>query len=185
MNNNEVTANMAIMKTAYPAFYKDMADEEIDNVISLWTMMFESDNAKIVTEAVKSLVCTLKFPPTIADVKGKIALLTQSKSSSELEAWGLVLKAIGNANYQAKEMFERLPEICQKLVGSPNHLREWAMMDSEIVNSVIQSNFMRSYKSRVAQEKEYNMLPDSAKQTMKNLSEGTNRMYLMAGDEDA
>ena len=107
-----------------------------------------------------------KFPPTIADVKEKIRLITQPESMSEMEAWGKVLSAIKSANYSAIDNFNNLPAIIQKIIGSPNQLREWAMMESDITNSVVQSNFMRSYKARVAQEKEYAALPNSAKEMM-------------------
>jgi len=44
-------------------------------------------------------------------------------------------------------------------------------MDVETVNSVVQSNFMRSYKAKVAQEKEYAMLPSSTKQLIARLAQ--------------
>jgi len=51
MNKSETTAILAIIKTAYPNFYKNTSD--IDNAVNLWTMMFANDSAKIVTEAIK------------------------------------------------------------------------------------------------------------------------------------
>jgi hypothetical protein len=73
--------------------------------------------------------------------------------------------------YNAGENFAELPPILQKIVGSPNVLREWALMNGEVVNSVIQSNFMRSYKAKVAQEKEHAMLPSSTKQLIAGLAQ--------------
>ena len=72
--------------------------------------------------------------------------------------------------YNATETFSRLPPILQKIVGSPNTLREWAQMEAETVDSVIQSNFMRSYKVRAAQEKERAMLPESTRQMIAGLA---------------
>jgi len=164
MTKEETKVILSVLKAGYPNFYKDLKRDDADQIINLWSTMFADDSAKIVTEAVKSLMCTLKFPPTIADVKEKIILITQPQTETELEAWGKVLKAIQNANYQAQEYFDNFLPTIQKLVGSPRQLREWAMMESEIVNSVIQSNFMRSYSARVKQEKEYSALPDSTKE---------------------
>jgi hypothetical protein len=164
MTKEETKVILSVLKAGYPNFYKDLKRDDADQIINLWSTMFADDSAKIVTEAVKSLMCTLKFPPTIADVKEKIILITQPQTETELEAWGKVLKAIQNANYQAQEYFDNFLPTIQKLVGSPGQLREWAMMESEIVNSVIQSNFMRSYSARVKQEKEYSALPDSTKE---------------------
>jgi len=169
MTRQEALAVMAMLKTAYPNFYKNYSKDEINAAVDLWATMFADDPAYIVTEAVKSLMCTLKYPPTIADVKEKIAMITQPPATTEMEAWDMVRRAINY--YHANETFANLPPMLQKIVGSPNHLREWALMDVETVNSVIQSNFMRSYKAKVAQEKEYAMLPSSTKQLIARLAQ--------------
>lgn len=168
MTRQEALAIMITLKTAYPTFYKNYSKDEINAAVDLWATMFADDPAYIVTEAVKSLMCTLKYPPTIADVKEKIAMITQSPIMTEMEAWDMVKSAI--SYYYAAEKFERLPPILKRIVGSPNQLREWALMDVETVNSVIQSNFMRSYKAKVAQEKEYAMLPESTRQLIQSIA---------------
>ena len=87
MTRQEALAIMAMLKTAYPSFYKDFSKEELNAAVNLWATMFADDPAYIVTEAVKSLMCTLKYPPTIADVKEKIAMITQPPTMTEMEAW--------------------------------------------------------------------------------------------------
>lgn len=178
MNVKELTVIMTILETAYPRFYTGKTAEEKKQALGVWAMMFEKDDSRIVVEAVKVLVQTLKFPPTIADVKEKMYLLTHPRTMSEFEAWGEVMSAIQNSNYNAQVMFDNLPEICQKVIGSPNQLREWAVMDSEVVNSVIQSNFMRSYKVVSEQRKEYDMLPESAKELNKFLTENIGKKLI-------
>jgi hypothetical protein len=75
MNVQETMVIMEVLKASYPRFYQGMTTEELRSVVNVWAMMFEDDNAKIVTEAVKAMITTLKFPPTIADIKEKIHLL--------------------------------------------------------------------------------------------------------------
>ena len=169
MTREETKAILAVLKAGYPNFYKDMTKEDAKNTVDLWATMFTDDSARLVTEAVKSLICTLKYPPTIADVKEKIAMITQPLMMTEMEAWQMVKSAI--SYYNAAETFERLPPILRRIVGSPNQLREWAMMDTETVQSVIQSNFMRSYRVRLAHEREYAMLPSSTKQLIAGLAQ--------------
>jgi hypothetical protein len=169
MTREETQAILKVLKAGYPNFYKGLTKPDADEIIDLWSTMFTDDSAQIVVEAVKSLMCTLKFPPTIADVKEKIALITQPEHMTEMEAWQTVRRAI--SYYGATESFAGLPLILQKCVGSPNQLREWAVMEAETVGSVIQSNFMRSYKAKAAQEKEMSMLPESTKQMIAGLSE--------------
>ena len=60
MTRQEALAVLAILKTAYPTFYKNYSKEDINAAVDLWTTMFADDPAHIVTEAVKSLMCTLK-----------------------------------------------------------------------------------------------------------------------------
>lgn len=188
MNRSETVGIMAVLEVAYPKFYANKTKDEKDAAINLWTKLFKSDDAKIVTEAVHAMVCTLEFPPAIADIKKKIALLTQSQVPSEMEAWGLVLQAIKNANYysnpgersKAQEMFENLPEICQRLVGSPNQLREWANIEIDDLSTVVQSNFIKSYRIKAQQIKEYSMLPDSSKKLIGELS----KTMLGSGESD-
>ena len=69
MTKQEALAVLAILKTAYPSFYKDYSKEELNAAVELWASMFVNESGKVVLEAVKSLICTLKYPPTIADVK--------------------------------------------------------------------------------------------------------------------
>ena len=94
---------------------------------------------------------TEKFPPTIADIREKATQIVESvdSSMSELEAWSLVRKAVRNSGYHSVEEFEKLPEACQRAVGSAANLKEWALMDSERVETVEQ---------RISEEKK---LPES------------------------
>lgn len=169
MTRDETKAILAVLRAGYPNFYKDLKPAEADQIINLWSTMFSDDPAQIVTEAVKALICTHKFPPTIADVKEKIQLLTQPEQLTEMEAWRMVRSAI--SYYRAQENFESLPPVIQKVLGGASQLRDWATMEAETVDSVIQSNFMRSYKAKTAQEAERAMLPESTRQLISGISQ--------------
>lgn len=171
MKRNEIIGILTILKATYPNFYKQMQEDEIEDIVSVWEMMFESDDCIVVTEAIKSLIVTHKFPPVIADVKEKIRLITAKPSTemTETEAWNKVKSAI--SYYSAGENFDSLPLILQKLVGSSNQLREWSQMDSDTLNTVVQSNFMRSYKAKSENEKQYQALPESTKLMIGELSQ--------------
>lgn len=168
MTRNDTIQMLTIIKSCYPYFYKDLSVKEANDMIDAWSTMFSDDNTQIVIEAVKALITTLKYPPTIADIKEKIRLITQPAQMSEIEAWNIVRKAI--SYYDAKEKFDALPEMLQKLVGSPSQLREWAQMDNTSI-TVVASNFMRSYKARAAHEHELAALPESTKLMIAGLSE--------------
>lgn len=179
MTRQEALAVMAMLKTAYPTFYKNFSKEDISAAVNLWATMFSEESIQVVTEAIKALMCTLKYPPTIADVKEKIREITQPLAMTEMEAWRMVRNAI--SYYNATETFAQLPPILQKIVGSPSVLRQWAQMEAETVESVIQSNFMRSYKARVAHEKEYAMLPASTRNLIRELAVKMNMKAITGG----
>lgn len=162
MNMQETMAIMEVLKVSYPKFYSGMSQEDLKSAVSVWAMMFEDDDARIVTEAVKAMISTLKYPPTIADIKEKIRLLQSPEIMSEMEAWSLVYKAICNSGYDSENQFCKLPPLIQKIVGTPKQLREWGLTEN-LSMSVIQSNFMRSYKVMSEREEMISKLPDSCK----------------------
>ena len=162
MTVEETLKIMAILKASYPNFYKDMKRQDAEGIVNLWAEMFAEDDYRLVAAAVKALIATDNkgFPPVIGQVKCKLNALQGGKSPiSDVEAWYLVSKAIKNGIWGSKEEFEALPESVKKIVGSPQQLTDWAKMSEDSVHSVVASNFQRSYRAKVAEEKEYEALP--------------------------
>lgn len=184
MNLVETAKLMAVLETAYPMFYAKKTQQEREDAIRLWAEMFADEPGELVAMAVKALIKTRAstFPPGIGEITEKIQQLTQPNEMTELEAWGLVLKAIGNSNYNSGEEFQKLPPVLQKLVGSPSQLREWAAMDSETLNSVVASNFQRSYKIRAKSERDYLALPSSVKTYVASITGGMRMPELPSGE---
>lgn len=162
MNMQEMAAILKVIKVSYPHSFKNLTEKEAIETLEVWTMMFENDNAKIVTEAVKAMVATLKYPPTIADIKEKINLIAPKHEAAitEMEAWSLVYKAICNSAYDSENRFNNLPPMVQKLIGTSKQLREWATT-VDLNLGVVQSNFMRSYKVMAEREEMIKKLPAS------------------------
>lgn len=106
---------------------------------------------------------TSGFAPSIGQLIDKINTLTANDELNEMEAWSLVSKAIRNGSYGAEEEFAKLPAPVQKAVGTSANLRNWAQTDIESIENVIQSNFIRTYRTVVKREKEYQKLPESVR----------------------
>ena len=184
MNLVETAKLMAVLETAYPMFYAKKTQQEREDAIRLWAEMFADEPGEVVAMAVKALIKSRvsTFPPGIGEITEKIQQIMQPKEMTELEAWNLVLKAIGNSNYNSGEEFKKLPPVVQRLVGAPSQLREWAAMDSETLNSVVASNFQRSYKVRAKSERDYLALPSSVKTFMASLADGMKMPALPDGE---
>lgn len=161
---------MAILKTAYPNYYKDGSN--LEQAANLWAELFKDDDAAVVAAAVKAFIVNDEkgFPPVIGQIKKLVHNLITSKELTELEAWELVKRALQNSNYNAKAEFEKLPSMIQRLLGSPSTLREWALMDSDTIHSVIASNFQRSYRARAKSECEFMALPQSTRDFLSQLA---------------
>ncbi len=174
MNKSETAKIMATLKMAYPQYYKNMSADELDAAVRLWQDMFDSEPYAEVAAGIKAFMASESkgFPPSIGQVKEKIALLTRPQDAmTEQEAWTLVKKALRNSAYGYLEEYEKLPEAVKSVIGSPSVLREWGQVDMRELDTVVASNFMRSYRARVQHEREYAALPESVKQFANAIAE--------------
>jgi hypothetical protein len=174
LNKSETAKIMATLKMAYPQYYKNMSADELDAAVRLWQDMFDSEPYAEVAAGIKAFMASESkgFPPSIGQVKEKIALLTRPQDAmTEQEAWTLVKKALRNSAYGYLEEYEKLPEAVKSVIGSPSVLREWGQVDMRELDTVVASNFMRSYRARVQHEREYAALPESVKQFANAIAE--------------
>jgi len=173
MERTDVLKIMAVLRGAYPQFYRDISRKEAEDTVNLWSDLFRTDDPLLVMAAVKSFIEADEkgFPPVPGQIKAKLRLITSREEMTELEAWGLVSKALKNGLYGSKEEFEKLPPVCKKIVGSHTQLREWAMLDPDHVQSVISSNFQRAYRTVSAREREVTKLPQEVRALVNGLSD--------------
>ena len=174
MTRKETGIIMDILATAYPRFYSGPDAPDPAKAVSLWAEMFAEDDVALVAAAVKALIATddKGYPPHIGAVKAKLRQITGGTEETESDAWNLISRAVRNGLYGAKEEFAKLPPTLQRIVGSPSQLREWAMMDSETLHSVVASNVQRSYKAISSREREIAKLPGDVRKMARQISAG-------------
>lgn len=173
MDRLETADILAVLKAAYPQFYNGLSPKEANKIVDLWAEMFKDEPVMVVAVAVKAMIAsrTNTFPPNIGEVKEQITKMRMPKEMTAAEAWTLVYRAIANSGYNAKEEYDRLPPTIRRLVGSPQQLREWGMMNAETVQSVVASNFQRSYTVRIKSDREYMALPSDIKQMISSIAQ--------------
>ncbi len=154
------------MKAVYaqPTFIPDQ------DAFNVWYELLKDLPYEQANIAIQKYMLTEKFPPTIADIRTKATeiIAPDEEGISELQAWALVRKALCNSNYNAESEFEKLPEACRIAVGSASNLREWALMDSDEVETVEQSHFIRNYRTALQRMKDDAKLPDNIKSLIAN-----------------
>nr|DAE85373.1 MAG TPA: replisome organizer [Bacteriophage sp.] len=110
------------------------------------------------------------FAPSPGQLIDKMQNFVSEKELNEIEAWSLVNRAIKNSGYNSVEEFEKLPGIVKRAVGSPEQLRAWAL-DCSYNESVVSSQFMRTYRIESARKIELKKLPSYMNDIIKAVNE--------------
>lgn len=161
MTRDETKRLIQVMCAAYPNYHPANLTDTVD----VWHLMLAEHDYKGISLALKAFITTDTggFAPSVGQVLECYHSLTAPEELNEMQAWALVAKAIRNGIYGAEEEFEKLPPAVQRAVGNPGNIREWATMDSKSVQSVVQSNVMRTYRSVVAKNNQMQRLPVDVK----------------------
>lgn len=178
MSREEAKKIVMIIYSAYPKW----KPENLNLTTDTWAVMLAEYDYNQIAAALKAYITTdtSGYAPSIGQVIGLLDRIGHDGDLSEMEAWGLVSKALRNGNYGAETEFNKLPEPVRKTVGSPELLRAWALSDMGSIETVVQSNFMRTYKQIIEKQKEARKIPQDAVTAIKQqdkrlLSEQTDK----------
>lgn len=158
MDKTEFGVLVKAMKAVYsePKFIPDK------DAFEVWYKLLKDLDYDMASMSISKYMLTNRFPPSIADIRTQYSDISNTKENElyETTAWGMVLKAMRNSTYNSEYEFNKLPEIIKKSIGSANQLREWAIMEDMDGRSltVLQSNFMRTFRAMIDREKELKKL---------------------------
>ena len=151
MTHEGVKRLLRVMISAYPNY----RPADINATISVWENILKDYSDKDAALALDTYIRndTKGFAPAIGQIIDLIH--TDDSGLGELEAWGLVRKAIRNGIYGAESEYNKLPDVVRIALGSPGQIRSWAAMDIDSMETVAQSNFLRSFRAAKEREKMY------------------------------
>ena len=169
MTRKETQELLLAINSLYPNFKPENKTLTIES----WHWALEEYPVQAVKAALQIYVKTNNtgFAPSVSQIINAIHTPTENEQISEGEAWSLVKKAIQDGGYHAEERFNELPEIVQRAVGSANMIHQWSQTDSDTVNTVIMSNFQRSYKAALEKWEFNNRVPLELSDVVKGLAE--------------
>lgn len=72
MTISEAGSALEFIKDAYPSSFRGITREEAIKSAKEWSLHFEDVPLKYVMTAIKNLIKSHKFPPTVADVKEEL-----------------------------------------------------------------------------------------------------------------
>ena len=161
MTREETIELLMMVQAAFPNYKPP--DKTV--AVNTWFLMLADYPYQQVQMALKAYIATdtSGFAPSIGQIIDKMQMINSHAEQNEMEAWSLVSKAIRNGNYKSKEEFEKLPDLVKEAVGSPENIHNWAQADIKSIESVIQSNFIKSYRLVVNRQKEIQKLPKEIK----------------------
>lgn len=171
MTREETVKIIRIMCDSYPNYKPNNISETVD----VWCMMLEDYNYNQISVALKAYVTsdTSGFAPSIGELIAKIQMISQPQELNEMEAWSLVSKALRNGTYGAVEEFSRLPPTVQEAVGNPDNLRNWATSDYKAIETVIQSNFIKTYRSVTSRTEEIKRVPAEIQKLIEKVNQNS------------
>ena len=168
MKTSEAGKVLYTLKAAFPNSYKNMENGLSKSIVELWAASFDDIPFQQVYDAVLGWISTEDrgFPPSVGQIKNMLSKLNGPKELTEGEAWGTVRKALKNSLYSSVDEFNALPEVVRYAVGSPEMLKSWAQVPLDELETVIQSNFMRTFRAKSANIKEIKLLPQAVREKM-------------------
>lgn len=168
MTREQVGKLLMTIQAYYPNY--NPPDKEI--TLNAWYIMLAEYPEELVLQALRACIATNTsgFAPDVGQIMSKIQTISQPQELDGMAAWGLVSKALRNGTYGAVEEFNKLPPLVKQAVGMPDNLKNWATSDYQTIETVIQSNFLRTYETVVKRANEINRMPDN----IKSLIEKTN-----------
>ncbi len=169
MTREETQELLLTISSLYPNFKPENKTLTIDS----WFWALREYPVQAVKAALQIYIKTNNtgFAPSVSQIIGAIHAPTENEQLSEGEAWSLVKKAIQDGGYHAEERFNELPEIVQRAVGSPNMIHQWSQTDTDTVNTVIMSNFQRTYRVIVEKWAFENKVPLVLQDMVKGIAE--------------
>lgn len=180
MTKAETVTLLQTITVMYPGT-KVRADEL---TIGVWHEMLGDLPGDVVAAAVKRMCATLKFPPSIADIREAVVKATKDAQGAltAAEAWTRVNKAVRwYGYYREAEAREKLGAEIWRAVEAVGGWREVCASEEP---GIISAQFERRYNAIMARSDEQLLIPQDVREDMHRLFEPlADRLKLAEGWE--
>ena len=153
MNSRETAQVIMYLKGVYPRYYSAMNNEQMELQIKVWTDLFSEYSVEAVMSGVRTFATTdaSGFPPVPGQIIENMYRVAHLTDDSAIKAWNLVRRAINMPRDQYGLAYDALPEDVRETLGTKENaiatLTSWGMVPTEQFETVVQSNFLRSYEA--------------------------------------
>lgn len=164
MSRQEFAVIAAALGSAYGEKRYMQSKQDAD----LWYSMLKDIDYAVCETAVRQLIATVKFHPTIAEIREKAAMLKTDTIRDWSEAWGSVVYAIRRYGmYREQEAVEGLDSLTAKCVRYLGY-QNLCLSESPETD---RANFRMMYQNLAKREQEDRQLPEAVKRAALGLRE--------------
>lgn len=166
MTKAETVTLLQTIKVMYP----DNRIKPDELTVGIWHEMLQDLPGEVVAAAVKRMCATLKFPPSIADIREAVVKATKDAQGAltATEAWTRVNKAVRwYGYYREAEAREKLGGDVWHAVEAVGGWREVCMCEDP---GVISAQFERRYNQMMGKADERLLIPESVREDMSRLT---------------
>ena len=164
MTREESAKIIFSIRAAYPVAYRNIDNTMLTQQVALWTKLFADVPYQQIDAALQAYILgnSSGFPPDPGQINAYLHTYSgDAPEISRMEAWAMVRHALENSGYHAEEEFQRLPALVRQAVGTPANLKEMSQLPTSQVETVEQSNFLRTYDTVVKRAQDDAKIPAS------------------------
>lgn len=165
MTTDECKQILAYISSAYPRFYSSMNRNAYEQQARVWSDVLAEYPYTDVYMGTQGYISAdaSGFPPSPGQIVEYIHRIAHPADQNGPEAWALVRRAVRHSGWDAKAAFEALPPLVQRAVGDAESLRTMALTDIDTLETVGQSNFLRTYEAVVRRTAIERKLPERSR----------------------
>lgn len=154
MKKEDLSAVLTYASALWNTLKMPEKDEDYVVALSVWYDLLGEYELPIIKAGMLELAKESDFcnVAKIAEKCRAIQKLALNELQDEDSIVNEIRRAIQGAFYHANENFEKLSPIAKRIVGQPKNLKEWGLMDSATVSSVIMSNIKKSARNQLLTE---------------------------------
>lgn len=152
MNKADITKLIALCSINYKNF-PEVGKEEM--LIELWNNMLEDVPYELGEVAIKKYISESVYPPTIADIRQRVADISKPRVTPSIEAWGNVTKVIRKyGSYNEAKALAELDDLTRKTVEYFGY-RDLCISENGMAD---RAHFLKTYETMAERVTKENLL---------------------------
>lgn len=163
MNKEEFARIAMALRTYYPR--ENLMPNE--KAVILWYEQLKDLEYRVAETAIQIWVATNKWSPSIAEIREQAAEIINGETPDWGEAWGTVIKAIGNyGSYRSEEAFATFDDITLKVVKQIG----WTNLCMSENTTADRANFRNMFEEYAQRKKKDMQIPPRIKALIESMN---------------